>query len=260
MNSFEDVRRSASSLEDAALVSSYLSGESRAFERIYEKHGPSLMAVATMSGATRADASDIVHDVFTIAMERLHQIERPTSLYSWLLRILRRQLYRNSRTKRERVLFHSPEATIADIPAPNDPCDEAATVIAEEIAYMFRTSLAGLEIRDRDLFASVVRQQVLGPSPRSMHQSSTGAGADSTTRMMTSRMRERLLASSSAFLIAKHGRQSCRVLRHLLRNWNGEYGPSIRRRVSRHVATCPDCCDTRRRLSVGPIRTPDGPR
>lgn len=248
----ETGRSDASFREDADLVESFLGGDARAFDRIYRKHGPRLFAAASMMGAGRSDAADIVHEVFAIAMGRLWQIENPASLAPWLFQILRHEAHRRVRDRRSLMYLEDREQEVADIPAPIDPRTDAAVVIAEEIASTMRSSLAGLADRDRELFASVVRRQILGRAAGSANNTPDGGASPSAARMMTSRMRDRLMASRSALLVALHGQDSCRVLRRMLRDWDGAYDPVIRKRISRHIETCHPCRETRRRFSIEP--------
>lgn len=245
-------RSDASFREDAELVVSFLGGDARAFDRIYRKHGPGLFAAAAMMGAGRVDAADIVHEVFAIAMGRLWQIENPAALAPWLFQILRHEAHRRVRVRRSLVYLEDREQEVADIPAPVDPRTDAAVVIAEEIASTVRSSLAGLEDRDRELFASVVRRQVLGRVAETSNDSPQDGASPSAARMMTSRMRDRLIASRSALLVALHGQESCRVLRRMLRDWDGAFDPVVRKRIARHIETCQPCLETRRRFSFEP--------
>lgn len=245
--------RVASVREDADLVSSYLKGDTQAFERIYRKHGPRLIVAASMMGVGRSEAVDVVHEVFAIALVRLWQIQNPEALTAWLYRIMRNETYRHSRDRRSLTSILDRESEIQDVPAPTDPHTEAAITIADEFATILRRSVAGLEVRDRDLFAAVVRE-------RSVGRSASYGATDSTRRMMTSRMRDRLVASHAALLVALHGRDSCRNLRRLLPDWDGEYDPILRKRISRHIESCSICRETRHQHSIGPRRYPDGPR
>lgn len=255
MKPHDALQRNASAQEDADLVSSYLSGDAQAFERIYQKHGPRLLVAASMMGAGRTDASDVVHEVFAIAMVRLWQIENPEALTAWLFRIQRNEIYRRSRDRRSLASIIDRESEIHDIPAPIDPHTEAAAAIADEAAIIFRRSVEGLEARDRVLFAAVVRERLEGKT-----LDSACAVTDSTTRMMTLRMRDRLMASRASLLVALHGQESCDGLRRLLKNWDGEYGPVLRKRLGRHIEACSTCSETRHRFSIGPRRYPEGPR
>lgn len=245
-----DSTKSQASEVDARLVTSYLSGDPQAFESIYVRHFPSLAAMASIMITSRADAADVVHDVFAIAMERLHQLENPAALASWLAQILRREVYRRSREWRDVTSLSHLSAEGAEFPAPYDPSNEAAIAIADETASIVRQSLAGLDRRDRTLFETMARQRLwrddvldTGP-PVNEHCSDSRS-----IRTMTMRMRQRLAASRSAYLVARHGQHSCPHLRTLLKQWNGEFGPLIRKRISRHIDSCPRCEDSRRRLS-----------
>lgn len=242
----------ASFREDAELVVSFLDGDARAFDRIYRKHGPRLFAAASMMGAGHSDAADIVHEVFAIAMSHLWQIENPAALAPWLFQILRHEAHRRVRDRRSLMFLVDREQEVADIPAPVDPHNEAASVIADEFASTLRSSLAGLEVRDRELLASVVRRQIMGRTDVTANETLNGSTSPSAIRMMTSRMRDRLMASRSALLVARHGQDSCWVLRRMLRDWDGAYDPVMRKRIGRHIEACQPCRETRRRFSIEP--------
>lgn len=246
------LRSEASFLEDARLVVSFLEGDACAFDRIYRKHGPRLFAAASMMGAGRADAADIVHEVFVIAMVRLWQIENPAALAPWLFQVLRHEAHRRVRDRRSLMYLEDREREVADIAAPVDPHTDAALVIADEIASTLRSSLAGLADRDREILAALVRRQISGHSEMLLNDTPPETGSRSAARMMTSRMRDRLMASRSALLVARHGQDSCRVLRRMLRDWDGAYDPVIRKRIARHIETCQPCLETRRRFAIEP--------
>lgn len=236
--------------DDASLVMSFLQGDAHAFEKIYTRYRASLATTASMMITSRADAADVVQDVFTIAMERLHQLENPSALAPWLAQILRREVYRRSREWRDvsSLSFLNVEGT--EFSAPHDPRYEAASAIADETATLVRQSLDGLDHRDRALFETLARHHLVGSEVSYLESSPTSNWSESTsTRMPTRRMRQRLLASRSAYLVARYGQHSCPLLRQLLRHWNGEFDPLIRKRITRHIETCPQCDNLRLRLS-----------
>jgi len=235
--------------DDAALVVSFLNGNTQAFESIYAKHHSRLVATATIMITNRVDAADVVHDVFIIAIERLHQLENPSALMPWLFQILRREVYRRHRVWREVTSLNIHDAEISLLPAPNDPLDEGAGAIADEAATILRQSLAGLDRRDQTLFELLARQEIFGSRDGEFSRVLPVVGTNSSTRMMTSRMRERLWVSRSAYLVTRHGQQSCPLLRQVLRNCGGDFRPLIRKRVTRHMDSCPQCTDTHFRFS-----------
>lgn len=228
---------------------SFQNGDIGAFERIYAKHRSSLIATASNMITNRTDAVDLVHDVFTIAIERLHQLENPAALTPWLFQILRREIYRRRRHWRTTMSVGIVEVDISHLAAPEDPLYEAARSIADETASIVRQSLSGLDHRDQILFAAATRQHLFGSETLNTSDPSPGDWSDSTSRMMILRMRERLAASRSAYLVARFGQRSCPQLRQLLRDWDSTFSPLIRKRISRHIDTCVRCQQTRQRFS-----------
>ncbi len=89
-----------STLSDADLVSTYLSGDRAALAAIYDRYSSGLYDTAAAMLSDRHDAADMVQDVFCIAAERLDQLRDPSRLKPWLYAVLRNEVYR--RTKRRR--------------------------------------------------------------------------------------------------------------------------------------------------------------
>src|SRR6266545_4980653 len=62
-----------------------------------------------------------------------------------------------------------------------------------------------------------------------------------------SRARGQLERALGALLVARTGQQHCAELAVLLRGWDGVLTTLVRKRVSRHVESCPTCAERRRR-------------
>jgi RNA polymerase sigma-70 factor, ECF subfamily len=90
-------------ISDAQLVEAALSGEVRARELLFRRHGRAVArTVARLMGTTQ-DVEDVVHDTFIRAFERLERLEDPDAFRGWLLRIAvtrTRNLLRRRRLER----------------------------------------------------------------------------------------------------------------------------------------------------------------
>lgn len=72
-------------ISDAALVGRAREGERWAQGAIYHRHAPRLLNVCARLVGNRADAMDLVQDVFVESLEDLRSLRDPSALGSWLL-------------------------------------------------------------------------------------------------------------------------------------------------------------------------------
>jgi RNA polymerase sigma-70 factor (ECF subfamily) len=74
--------------EDAKLLSSLRAGDEQAFAALVDKHGPSLLRLASMYVPSRAIAEEVVADTWLAVLTGLDRFEGRSSLKTWLFRIL----------------------------------------------------------------------------------------------------------------------------------------------------------------------------
>ena len=110
---------------DAELVALVVSGDLTALGALYDRHVPILMAVAYRLLMSKADAEDVVHDVFVGLPEALRRYEERGALASWLKRVTVRVAL--SRLRREEV--RAVQALDGSIAAPSR--DTAAAIDLE---------------------------------------------------------------------------------------------------------------------------------
>jgi RNA polymerase sigma-70 factor, ECF subfamily len=83
------------SRQDAELIDTVLGGDISAFELLYARHSPALFRLAlSAADGERADAEDLLHDTWVIAMERLAAFGGRSALRTWLSGILLNQARR----------------------------------------------------------------------------------------------------------------------------------------------------------------------
>jgi RNA polymerase sigma factor (sigma-70 family) len=82
---------------DPALVEACLAGHEWAWDELVERYGRLVFSVARRTGLTTEDAEDVVQDVFTIALRRLHGLRDQTRLSSWLITTTYRECWRLGR-------------------------------------------------------------------------------------------------------------------------------------------------------------------
>src|SRR5215813_2372677 len=84
---------------------------------LYRRHADALLAVAYRLLLSRADAEDVVHDLFVGLPEALQKYEERGRMESWLKRIVVRLALSRLRFKR-RI---APEASADVVVVPSDP-------------------------------------------------------------------------------------------------------------------------------------------
>jgi hypothetical protein len=113
------------------------------------------------------------------------------------------------------------------------------------LAELVAAAAGGLSDRDRALLELAYRHGLDGPE---LGQA-LGVSRATANRMM-SRLRETVERSLGALLVARHARRGpdgCPELGALLAGWDGKFTILMRKRVARHIESCPTCDDERRR-------------
>lgn len=98
-------------------------GNSQARGTMFDRHALRLHALATSILGSRADAEDILHDTFLYAFERIHELQKPSALRSWLSQVLVRKalslLRRQKRGRRIGLHVVVPEEQYVQIQGPD---------------------------------------------------------------------------------------------------------------------------------------------
>lgn len=254
---------------DAELVAALRAGDSAALAAIYDRHGAALHAFAVRTLGSPHDAADACQDAFVLAFQRIDQLRDPARLRPWLYAIVRNECTRIGRA-RDRVvpvgtggrdendsgtasaaaaaaMTGAGPTTAARAPTGDDPV--GALAVRNDDAAVLGAALAGLDARDRSLFAL---QAVEGLAGRDL---ADAAGIPARQLgQATARMRDRLERSIVALLVSRHGRRDCPELGAILSAWDGHLTVLLRKRVSRHIDDCATCT-SRRAALVLPIRS-----
>lgn len=102
-------------MEDAesALARNAARGDERALHELIDRHGPRLLAIAQKMVSNPADAEDLVQETFLAGIQGLEKFEQRSSLYTWLVSILGRQVTAWRRRSKIRVTVELPEEAAA---------------------------------------------------------------------------------------------------------------------------------------------------
>jgi RNA polymerase sigma factor (sigma-70 family) len=108
----------ATAAPDAALVARAAQGDERAFELLFQRHRPDVMAYATRMLRDHGRAEDVVQDVFVSAMRAILRAapeDQPVHVRAWLREIARRACIDQWRgaSRRGEVSLDAPERLLA---------------------------------------------------------------------------------------------------------------------------------------------------
>ncbi|HZQ33513.1 MAG TPA: sigma-70 family RNA polymerase sigma factor [Mycobacterium sp.] len=227
-------------VSDAELASAAAGGDRRAFAGIYDRYADRLHDFCAGMLRDRDAAADCVQDTFCAAATRLPQLREADKLRPWLYAIARNECLRCIRARgRERVYDDVPEAESAD-PSPD-------TMAARgELADLIAEAAGGLSDRDRSVLELAYRHGLDGTELAE----ALGVSA-SSAKKMTQRLRETIERSLGALLVSRRVKanpDACPELGEILDGWDGQFTVLMRKRIARHIESCPVCDEERRRL------------
>ena len=219
-------------------------GDRAAFAAIYDRYADRLHDFCIGMLRDRDAAADCVQEVFCTVADRLSQLKDADKLRPWLYAIARNEALRHIRQRgRERVFDQVPEAVSAE-PSPD-------TLAARtELADLIAEAAGGLSDRDRSVLELAYRHGLDGP------ELAEALGVShASAKKLTQRLRETIERSLGALLVSRRVRNNtfgCTELAAILDGWDGKFTVLMRKRIARHIESCPSCDQERRRL-VNPV-------
>jgi RNA polymerase sigma factor (sigma-70 family) len=229
---------------DAELAVAAAAGDRGAFAGIYDRYADRLHDFCVGMLRDRDAAADCVQDVFCTAATTLNQLREPDKLRPWLYAIARNEALRRIRARRrEQPTDELPDAASADA----GPDTLAAR---SELANLIAEAAGGLSDRDRTVLELGYRHGLEGPD-----LAEALGVSPATANKMVHRLRDTMQRSLGALLVARRGRttgNSCAELGAILAGWDGTFTILMRKRIARHIESCPICEQDRRRL-VNPV-------
>lgn len=230
-------------VSDAELAAAAATGNQAAFAGIYDRYADRLHDFCVGMVRDREAAADCVQDTFVTAATRLSSLRELDKLRPWLYAIARNEALRRIRERnREQPSDELPEVTSAE-PGPEVMASRT------ELATLIAQVAGGLSDRDRAVLELTYRHGLDGPElAEALGVSAAGA------RTMTHRLRETIERSLGALLVARRARtgQGCAELGEFLSDWDGEFTILMRKRIARHIDTCPGCLEQRGKM-VNPV-------
>jgi RNA polymerase sigma factor (sigma-70 family) len=192
----------------------------------------------------RDGAADCVQDTFCIAATRLPQLQQPDKLRPWLYAIARNEALRRIRERRRETPSDELPDAVSNEPGPD------ALAARTELADLIAEAAGGLSDRDRAVLELVYRHGLDGPDLAE----ALGVSPTNATKMAY-RLRETVERSLGALLVSRRARNTgggCPELASILEGWDGHFSMLMRKRIARHIESCPTCDQERRRM-VSPV-------
>jgi RNA polymerase sigma factor (sigma-70 family) len=229
---------------DAELALASAAGDRAAFAGIYDRYADRLHDFCVGMLRDRDGAADCVQDVFCIAATRLSQLRDPAKLRPWLYAIARSEALRRIRDRRrETVCDELPDS------ASHEPGPESMAA-RTELADLVSEAAGGLSDRDRSVLELAFRHGLDGP------ELAEALGVSpSNANTIVHRLRETVQRSLGALLVSRRARNNpaeCPELATILDGWDGQFTILMRKRIARHIESCPTCDEERRRM-VSPV-------
>lgn len=224
---------------DADLVGATIAGDRAAFASIYDRYADRLYDFCVDMVGT-SDAADCVQEAFCQAAVALPTLRDPDKLRPWLYSIVRHQALRALRArKRELTSDELPEEASAD-------AGPDVLAARNELAELVAQAEGGLSDRDREVLNLAYRHGLTGSElAQALDVSNESA------KKMVQRLRDTVEKSLGALLVVRQvdsGHNDCQEMAAIVAGWDGEFTILLRKRVSRHIESCPNCDEERGRL------------
>lgn len=225
---------------DAELACAAAAGDRGAFAGIYDRYADRLYDFCVGMLRDRDGAAECVQEAFCIAADHLPQLRDADKLRPWLYAIARNEALRAIRERsRERVVDQVPEVVSTD-PGPE------MLAVRTELARLVAEAAGGLSERDQAVLELTYCHGLDGP------ELATALGVShASANKMTQRLRDTVERSLGALLVSRSARNNprgCAELAAIIEGWDGVFTVLMRKRIARHIESCPACDEQRRRL------------
>lgn len=225
-------------VDDAQLAAAAAAGDRVALGAIYHRYAGRLHAYCVTLVRDHHTAADCVQDVFCIAAADLPKLREPDKLRPWLYAIARRAALRKLNERRREPAFDEIPDTASVGPGP------FTLTARNELARLVVSATGGLSARDRDVLELAYRQGLAGTELAE----ALGVSNDCAKKLLQ-RLRNTFERSLGALLVARHAaNHGCPELAAALTDWDGAFTVLVRKRIARHIESCPTCDDYRRSL------------
>jgi len=232
---------------DEKLVRRAQKGDKGAFAELFTRYeGPIYGYLYRMVGE-RTWAEDLAQEAFIQAHQHLGSLGPPYAFKAWVYRIARNLAMDGLRRHRYEIGLPDWDAgevtgpQLADERRENDPQDQLRL---QEVQAAVWQALHQLPDSYRDI---LILRELNGLSYKEI--ATVQDMSLNNVRVTLHRARERFRDQYGLQAMVKDGREACQTLDDLLSAYvDGELDRSTRRRVKKHIESCPECQEKRREL------------
>jgi RNA polymerase sigma factor (sigma-70 family) len=225
-------------VSEPKLVVAAQAGDGRALDELVAAYLPLVYTVVRRTLGGLADVDDVVQETMLRALRDLRALRTPESFHRWLTTIATRQVStflhrRQAELRRAAPLDEAPELT--------DAGAESLALLSVELTGHRRQAVRASRWLDRDdrALLSLWWLETAGRLTRGELAAALGTTiAHAGVRVQ--RMRHQLELSRS-LVAALEARPPCARLTAALEDWDGVPSPLWRKRITRHVRSCPVC-------------------
>ncbi|MBU2670778.1 sigma-70 family RNA polymerase sigma factor [Actinoplanes bogorensis] len=241
----------SSELDDDLVVAAR-GGDPAARQELAARCLPLVYTVVGRAAERDLDVDDIVQETMVDLMTGLPGLREPGRLRSWVVTVALRRLADARGAAREQRLARAGGLTeLSERPDPAS--DFSGLVILRQALTREQRDVAEatrwLDPANRDLL-SLWWLEIGGHLTRGEVAAAVGRPA-SHVAVQVQRMREQLDTSRRVVAGLRGG--DCAVLADVTESWDGEPDPLWRKRIARHLQSCPACAEGGRRL-IAPER------
>jgi RNA polymerase sigma factor (sigma-70 family) len=232
---------------DDALVVAARAGDRTALNELIRRHLPMVYNLVRRALHDDPAVDDVVQDVLVRALRQLPDLRSAGSFRPWLAAIAVRQI--GTHLSREDLAAHRQAPLDVAIGRPDAGADvEGPALLRVELSGQRKQvghALSWMGADERTAF-SLWWLELTGELTRAEVAAALGMTiAYAGVRMQ--RMREQL-ESSRQIVAALEAMPGCDVLGDLIAGWDGTPSPYWRKRLARHVSSCPVCARATGRL------------
>lgn len=205
---------------------------------VYEAYSERLYTYALSIVRKPEIAADVTHDTVLLAYERIDQLRDPLRFKAWMYAICRNLCLRDVRVNAKSVSIDGGLAVVPELPDVSVNIDgELSRGDARELVA---AALSGMSAADREIMELALRHNLEASQVANVLGVSEG-----NARSRLARCRSQLEAAVGALLLFRQRNGACPEMDQI--SSVGEFTPLIRKRITRHLATCEVCSKSRKR-------------
>jgi len=230
----------AARTDDAVLVSAALAGDRHALEEVLRSCLPLVYTIVRRGMADHPDVDDVVQETVLRVLRQLPAMRSPAQFRSWVAAIAVRQVgthLRRSGANAARTAGIEEALRIADERGPSEDETALGVDLSRQRRQTERAS-RWLDAGNRALL-SLWWLELAGELSRADLAAAVGTSV-AHAGVRVQRLRAQLEQSRAA-VSALEARPRCARLGEVVAGWDGRPGPLWRKRVARHVRSCPAC-------------------